>query len=137
MTANILDRYAPRILESTVKSAEETGAMDDFGAFGILRGVRDRSLMLELRFRNGNSVAFHYGYLAQANLDPSRGILLQFGNRRVVLSGSNLNAEVRPNLRLFEAILRHRVPWIRETERNEQLEAAPGSILIDHINVGE
>jgi len=137
MSGNILDRYAPRATESQRKKEDETGALDDLGAFGILRGVQDRSLMLELRLANGNSVAFNYSYLVQASFDPSHGIALQFGGKKVLLAGSNLNTEIRPNVRLYEAILRHRVPWVREADRHDQLQAPAGSVLIDSIDVEE
>lgn len=53
MSGNILERYAPRAVESPRKKEEEAGVLDDLGAFGLLRGVQDRSLMLELRLANG------------------------------------------------------------------------------------
>lgn len=137
MTANILDRYAPRAAEVAKKQPDEPGALDDLGAFGILRGVQDRSLMLELRLANGNSLAFNYSYLVQASFDPSHGIMLQFGGKKVTISGSNLNTEIRPNVRLYEAMLRHRVPWVREADRHDLRAAPPGSVLIDGIDLGE
>ena len=124
MSGNILDRYAPRVADSAKKPAEEVGVMDDLGAFGLLRGAQDRSLMLELRLANGNSVAFSYSYLVQATFDPSVGMILQFGGKRVTIAGSNLNAEIRPGIRLFEAMLRHRVPWVLEADRATSLRAA-------------
>jgi hypothetical protein len=137
MSGNILDRYAPRVADSAKKPAEEVGVMDDLGAFGLLRGVQDRSLMLEMRLANGNSVAFSYSYLVQASFDPSVGMILLFGGKRVTIAGSNLNAEFRPGIRLYEAMLRHRVPWVRETDRHDQLQAPAGSIIIDSIDVSE
>lgn len=135
MRDNVLDRYAPRVVETAKRQADEPGALDDLGAFGILRGVQDRSLMLELRLANGNSVAFNYSYLAQASFDPSQGITLFFGGKKVTISGSNLNTELRHNLRLYEAILRHRVPWVREADRHDLRAAPPGSVVIDGIDI--
>lgn len=137
MSGNILERYAPRAAESPRKKEEEAGVLDDLGAFGLLRGVQDRSLMLELRMANGNSVAFNYSYLVQATFDPSVGMILQFGGKRVTIAGSNLNAEIRPGIRLYEAMLRHRVPWVREADRATSLRAPQGSVVIDHIEVSE
>jgi hypothetical protein len=137
MSGNILERYAPRVSESPRKKEEEAGVLDDLGAFGLLRGVQDRSLMLELRMANGNSVAFSYSYLVQATFDPSVGMILQFGGKRVTIAGSNLNAEIRPGIRLYEAILRHRVPWVREADRATSLRAPQGSVVIDHVQVSE
>jgi hypothetical protein len=41
----------------------ETEAPDDLGAFGWLRGVRDRALMLELRRKDDSVMAFAYAWL--------------------------------------------------------------------------
>lgn len=135
MSGNILERYAPRAAESPRKKEDETGALDDLGAFGLLRGVQDRSLMLELRLANGNSMAFNYNYLVQATFDPSVGMILQFGGKQVTISGSNLNAEIRPNVRLYQAILRHRVSWVQEADRATSLRAPQGSVVVDTIEI--
>jgi hypothetical protein len=45
----------------------------DLGAFGFLRGVRDRAVMLELRWKDGSVVAFAYAWLERAGFDPSEG----------------------------------------------------------------
>lgn len=82
-------------------------------------------------------MAFSYSYLVQATFDPSVGMILQFGGKRVTIVGSNLNAEIRPGIRLYEAMLRHRVPWVREADRATSLRAPQGSVVIDHIEVSE
>jgi len=94
--------------------ANEADEMEDFGAFGWLRGARERAIMLELRKRDGNIVAIGYGWLERAEFDPSVGITLLVPGQRIVIRGRNLNAEVRPNVRLFEGITRQRVSWVRE-----------------------
>ena len=135
MTANVLDRYASRVPNPTKNTVDEAGAPDDLGAFGLLRGVQDRSLMLELRLANGNSMAFSYSYLMQATCDPSQGIELQFSGKKVSIRGSHLNTEIRPNIRLYEAILRHRVPWVQEADRATSLRAPQGTVVIDAIEI--
>jgi hypothetical protein len=71
--------------------------------------------MLELR-RNGNIVALTYAWLDRAKFDPSEGITLRFGMEKVRIIGRNLNAEIRPNIRLLTGITRHRVPWVQEDD---------------------
>lgn len=133
MSGSILDKYAPRVVDAAKKPDEET--LDNLGAFGLLRGVKERSLMLECRHANGNSNALNYSSLHYASFDPSVGITLQFGGVKVLISGDHLNTEVRPNARLYESLLRHRVPWIKEANRDE-LESTPvGSVLIDAITI--
>ena len=50
-----------------------------WAAFGFLRGVRDRAIMLELRHRDGRISAVGYAWLSGAEFDPSAGITLSFG----------------------------------------------------------
>jgi hypothetical protein len=107
--------------------------LDDLGAFGFLRGVHDRAIMLELKHKDGRVTAFGYAWLDHAEFDPSEGITLYFGGRTVKITGRNLNAQVRPNVRLLDALLRHRVPWIREADAPAVLEAGRNATVIEEI----
>ncbi|HVX13087.1 MAG TPA: hypothetical protein VHC22_18025 [Pirellulales bacterium] len=91
--------------------------------------------MLELRKRNGNIIGRGYSWLEGAEFDPSAGITLYFLGKAVKITGSNLNAEIRPNVRLFNGILRHRVPWIQETDQATAMRAAKDAIVIERIEV--
>jgi hypothetical protein len=51
----------------------------------------------------------------------------------VKISGRNLNAEVRPNVRLFAGILRHRVPWIQEADGADVVQAAKDAVVIEEV----
>jgi hypothetical protein len=135
MSGSVLEKFSQR--SANHGPEEEAGLQDDLGAFGMLRGAHERAIMLELRLANGNSLAFNYSYLVQATFDPSLGILLQFGGKRVTISGSHLNAEVRPNVRLFQALLRHRVTWIRETDRLPIDSLVTAQVIVDEIGVDE
>jgi hypothetical protein len=92
-------------------------AVDDFHSFGWLRGIRDRAAMLELRKRSGNVMAISYGWIERAEFDPSEGITLHFHGETIRIRGRNLNAEARPEVRLFQGITRQRVAWIQEIDR--------------------
>jgi hypothetical protein len=111
----------------------ETDACDDLGAFGWLRGIRDRAVMLELRRKDGSIVAIGYGWLERVAFDPSEGITLSAAGQKIRIKGRNLNAEVRPSVRLFEGIARHRVPWLREADRAAAMEADGTVTIIDSI----
>jgi hypothetical protein len=118
MSDNLLHKYAGRVGEraATYGAADaDLDDVDDLGAFGWLRGIRDRALMLEMRKRNGNIVAIGYGWIERAEFDPSEGITLHVLGKKVGIKGRNLNQEVRPMVKLFEGIARHRVPWVRES----------------------
>lgn len=42
----------------------------------------------------------------------TKGIALHLAGQKIRIKGRNLNAEARQNVRLFEGITRHRIPWI-------------------------
>jgi hypothetical protein len=111
----------------------EPDACDDLGAFGWLRGIRERAVMLELRRKDGSIVAIGYGWLERVAFDPSEGITLSAAGQKIRITGRNLNAEVRPAVRLFEGIVRHRVPWVREADRGSSLQAGDRETVVDHI----
>ncbi len=47
--------------------------------------------------------------------------------------GRHLNSELRPNVRLFQGITRHRVPWIQEADESTTMTTADGAVLIERI----
>lgn len=108
-------------------------SMDDLGCFGWLRGVRDRALMLEFRKKDGSIMAVSYGYLERAEFDPADGITLHVMGRTVRITGRNLNAEVRPNLRLFHGITRHRVPWVQEAGQLGTMAAEDKGVVVEKV----
>lgn len=103
------------------------------GAFGWLRGQHERAPMLELRKKDGTIVAYPYAWLEKATFDPSEGILLKFGVEKLKIIGRNLNSELRPNVRLFAGIVRHRVPWLQEADQAHAMEAGRGAVVIEQI----
>src|SRR5258707_872219 len=114
MNVSVLDKYVKERTNADPAVPVESEVTDDFGSFGWLRGIRERAIMLELRRRDGSIAALGYSWLERAEFDPSDGIVLYFGGRTVKIAGQNLNAESRPNVRLFSGIVRQRVPWIQE-----------------------
>ena len=111
----------------------EADGTEDLGAFGILRGQRDRAVMLELRKKTGNVIAIGYGWIDRVELDPSVGITLHLGNQRITIRGRNLNAEVRPQVRLFQQITRQKVSFIQEVDQAAAMKADKHSIVIDAL----
>ena len=136
MNDRILDRYGPSRAEvgtGTGSAAPETEAADNLGAFGFLRGARERATMLELRRKDGNILAVGYGWLDRAEFDPSDGITLHVGGQTIRIKGRNLNIECRPEVRLFSAICRHRVPWLQEADEPARMETDGEGTLIESI----
>jgi hypothetical protein len=108
-------------------------------AFGYLRGVRERALLLELRFRDGNAEAFTYSWLGRVSYVASAGLLLRFNGDRlywVLVEGANLNKALEGGVSLYQkGLLRHRVTWVREMSAEELSRAGPGDVTVEHIRV--
>jgi hypothetical protein len=108
-------------------------ATDDFGAFGWIRGLRDRAIMLELRKRDGNILAVGYGWLERVEYDPSSCITLFLMDQKIRIKGFNLNAEIRSSVRLFQGIVRHRISWIQEADQPTRLQARAHATVVEAI----
>jgi hypothetical protein len=135
MFDKVLDEQASKRKQNGSSASADVEAADDFGAFGWLRGVQDRALMLEIRHKDGRLSAKGYSWLQSADFDPSEGITLNFSGETVRITGRNLNSEVRPNVRLLAGIERHRVPWIQESARAAVIEAAKDSVVVEEVKV--
>lgn len=61
-------------------------------------------------------------------------ITLYVGGQQIVIQGRNLNADVRPNVRLFQCILRHSVPCIQEADEPAVMESQGQGILVEEIS---
>lgn len=90
--------------------------------------------MLELRKKDGRILAVAYGYMDKAEFDPSDGITLHLAGHKIRIKGRNLNVEVHPKVRLYEAICRHRVPWTRESGDSDALMANHEKLIIEAID---
>ncbi len=134
VTDKLLDKYTKRVPAPDAPPAEaDADEAENLGCFGWLRGVRDRSIMLELRKKDGHVLAVGYSWLERVAFDPEEGITLHIPGRNVRIKGSGLNADCRPTVRLFDGIIRHRVPWIRESDRTELIQAGKETVTIDSI----
>jgi hypothetical protein len=119
----------------------DTGEEGACPAFGYLRGLHDRALAVEFRFRNGNSEWFPYSWLGPWKYDPSAGVLLKFTGDLVTLvliRGSNLGALVNTSVNLTDrGLQRHRIVWVREMDDLELRRAGKGEPTIDCIVIAE
>jgi hypothetical protein len=129
-----VDPFAPRRKDNATVSMDGDG-VEDLIAFGWLRGVQDRAIMLEIRHKDGRITAKGYSWLQSAEFDPSTGITLNFSGETVTIKGRNLGGEARPNIRLFAGILRHRVPWIQEADGAAVLQAQENAVVIEEVTV--
>jgi hypothetical protein len=124
-----LGRGLPDLGEASapvVDGAEEIGAAP---SYGWLRGVKERSQMLELRMLNGSYRSFAYAWLCEVKFDPSAGMELDFGSVKAKLEGRNL----RP---LHELIQRHRAVWVACLDPRRE-EVGEGATVVTAIKVVE
>jgi hypothetical protein len=127
-------KFASRFGDGSDDAAPESdGECDDLGAFGLLRGLRDRAEMLELRKKTGNIRAVPYGWIEKVDLDPSDGITLYVGGEKIKIRGRNLNLAGR-QISLLGGIIRHRVAWIAQADRSHAMQAKEGSVVVDEID---
>lgn len=85
--------------------------------------------MREIRHKDGRITGKGYSWLKSAEFDPSSGITLDFSEETIRITGRNLNAETRPNMRLFAGILRHRVPGFRKRMARQSSKLRKGWLL--------
>jgi hypothetical protein len=136
MSADVLEKFAAKArLEPLDALAAEPEAVDDFTAFGFLRGVRDRALYLELRQKNGNLTALGYAWIERIEFDPSIGITLHALGQQIVIRGRNLNGEMRPGVRLVQGLTRQRVPWIQEADEPTAFQTPAHGVLVERIEL--
>ncbi len=134
MSDKILQKYAGNSGGKSIGLAatDEPETAEDLGVFGWFRG-RDRAIMLELRKKNGNIVAIGYSWLERVEFDPSEGITLHLAGQKIRIRGRNLNGEFRPNVRLYQGITQHKVPWIQEADEPTALQAGETATVIERI----
>jgi hypothetical protein len=132
-----LQKYASRFGDNAesgvVSDAEGT---EDLGAFGFLRGTSDRAEMLELRQKTGNIRAIGYGWIQKVDFDPSAGLTLYAGDEKIRIRGRNLNGIARQQTSLLGGIIRHRVPWVSESDQSTTLQADKSDVVVESIEWG-
>ncbi|OJW25470.1 MAG: hypothetical protein BGO49_16260 [Planctomycetales bacterium 71-10] len=140
MSDSVLKRYSgPRSPLGAREDPFEIGddAIDDIGCYGWLRGLRERSPMLEFRRKDGCSVAYDYALLRKVCFDPSEGITLLFDGETVRIEGRNLDDESTPGIQLLRGIQNRRVPWVRELGEAEILVAAENGTIVERFEFAE
>jgi hypothetical protein len=73
--------------------------------------------------------------LERISFDPSEGITRHFTGQDVKIVSRNLNAEIRPNVRLLDGLCRHRVPWIKEADETTLLAANNRATIVESLDM--
>jgi hypothetical protein len=95
--------------------------------------MRERAACLEFRQKSGVVLAIPYAYITRMEFQPSGMITLAVGTESVRIKGRNLNGEIRPQVRLFQGICRHRVPWVVEADRPASLKSEAAATVVEAI----
>lgn len=134
MSDRLIDRYTQS--SATSGTTDDSGLEpEDLGCFGWLRGVRDRAIMLELRKKDGHILAIGYGWIERMEFVPEEGIILHLPGRKISIKGSGLDTTGSEcnRMSLFKALVRHRVPWIRESDQHDSLLSKRDSVFVEMI----
>jgi hypothetical protein len=136
MNANISkQKYTSRFGDGPERSADtDAEGTEHLGAYGLLRGSRDRSEMLELRKKTGNIRAISYAWLEKVDFDPSTGLTLYAGQEKIRIKGRNLDAIASHHISLLGGVLRKRVPWISESNQSALLQADKDAVVVESID---
>ncbi|VTS00429.1 Uncharacterized protein (Fragment) OS=Blastopirellula marina DSM 3645 GN=DSM3645_27907 PE=4 SV=1 [Gemmata massiliana] len=119
----------------TIPPEDDPDACEDCGAFGLLRGVKERALMLDLRFRNGNREALPYALLERVSFDPSEGLTLRFLGAVVTARGRNLARPSSSGVTLLDGIHRYRVSWIGEVDELHAALKPADAVVVNRIEI--
>jgi hypothetical protein len=137
------EKFDPaRKLKPQEKQPDKDAEEEFCPAFGYLRGIRDRALAIEFRYRDGNRDYFPYSHLGPWRFNPSVGLLLKFTGGDVVtlvlIHGSNLDALVNNAVNLTDrGLQRQRITFVREMDEEELRAVGERGPTIDRIEVGE
>jgi hypothetical protein len=113
--------------EAELLEAEES----EEKAFSTVSADRMQKIMLVLWFKNGNAASKPYSYLAGIDFNPTTGIVLDFVNSEVKITGRNLKS-------LFVALSAQRVQSIREMDEfYAEAEVAATATVVTRIEVKE
>ena len=123
----LFQRYA-----GTDESTEQD-PIDDRGSYGVLRGQRDRALMIELRKKDGEVLAIPYAMIEQVHFVPGSGITIHAGGREIQIGGRQLNVEGSGRMGLLNAIARHRLAWVQEQSRAAWAESDSSATVIESL----
>jgi hypothetical protein len=111
----------------------DSGGVDNFHSFGWLRGIREWATMLELRKKSGDVMAIGYNWIERVEFNATEGITLHVHGDKIRIKGRNLNAEARPEVRLFQGIARHRVAWVQEADRPGTMNGSEAATIVEEI----
>jgi len=94
--------------------------------YSVLSASSSQAVMLDLRFRDGNSHALGYSYLTAVSFNPSAGIRMEFVGHQVLIEGVHLDA-------LYRGLVAHRVSWIQEDFSLSENPDTPSTLVVSRL----
>lgn len=130
MADDVTGRYAarPTIAERVQRETAKEGK--EYKAFDAIAANRRQEPMLELRFKDGNSIALPYAFLVRIEWDPSDGIVLKYTSCLVRISGRHLT-------HLQQKLIRHDVTWLAEIDDIHATELPKDEAVVISIELQE
>jgi hypothetical protein len=135
MSDNVLGTFSQRLMRHHDQHGDDVDGTENCGAFGWLRGSKERAIFLEFRLKDGNVFAVGYTWLEKVSYNPSEGITLKFTNASIRIAGRNLAGQMRPGLSLLNGILTHKVPWVAQADSAAAMLADKQAVVIERIEL--
>jgi hypothetical protein len=111
-TINLHERIQSRRAVAT-PADDDADSPEDRRSYGLLRGNKERAVMLTFRLQDGSEDAYPLTLLERVYFHPSQGITIRFVGVLVQLEGENLGATPSTGVGLLEGLLQQRkhVKW--------------------------
>jgi hypothetical protein len=132
---NLQDRIHSRRAAAVPANDDDPDAYEDLASYGLLRGNKERALMLNFRLLDGTQDAFPFTLLERILYSPGVGITLRFVGVLVTIEGQNLAARPPSSVGLLDGLHRHRVPWIAETDMFHEAAKPQSGIVVTKIHI--
>jgi hypothetical protein len=114
---------------------DDPDACDDLASYGLLRGNKERTLMLDFRLLDGTRDAYPLTLLERVLYEPSSGITLRFVGVLVTIEGHNLAVRPPSSVGLLDGLHRHRVAWIAEVDAFQVGAQSRDGIVVTKIRI--
>lgn len=132
-TVNLRERVQSR--RAAAPADDEADTPDARRSYGLLRGNKERAVMLTFRLQDGSEDAYPLTLLERVYFHPSQGITIRFVGVLVQIEGENLGATPAAGVGLLEGLRRQRVPWVAEADPLHAGPPAGDDALVTRIRI--
>lgn len=104
-------------LTGTADDEQQAPVIEDYGSYSVVRGLRDRVPMFELRKKDNSSRAIPYALVESIDYLPAIGLILHVAGHEITIAGQHLNEAIDGRIGLLGALISHRLLWVQESSR--------------------